>query len=297
MVDVKKIIQSFVLVTSYFVLAMSVSVVSAFQVEIYTERTPEAPGYFSLTIQPPLGEPEMDIQNVYVKNFDESDAERFRTLLPLITEFGGTLIEKEEEPEYISKAYVRLIALGENYETQASLIFVPRGADTMLEDFDHFTASALRPVYLQNISLQYGGNIEEVYPEKIEFITDSPIRFVGRYKEAIKTRVEIVGTNDAGEMVATIPLDLNTSENINHIHQLPEEWEAFANNEIFVPESKEFSLVWLELFPWVIAGIGCIIIAWIFTRKEPQVEEKEKLGLYLKDMEKRTEEDSLPFER
>ena len=270
------------------------SAASAFEVEIYTERTEQSPGFFAVMLEPPVAGEAMSVNNVYVKNFNEEQSILFDELLPLITEFGGKVIEKEEESLYVQKDYVRLVALGDSFESDAAFVFIPRSTQKALEDFDHFASTQLLPVYLQNLSIETGGNVIDIYPKKISYLTNEPIRFVGKFLKPMKTRVEIVATSDEGEMVATIPLDLDNEEYIVVPNLLADEWEAMKTNTEYIAPSRSSDLL-LNLFPWILALIGLGAILWVVGRNK-QEEQPSLIGEYLEEMDTHTKNDSLPFD-
>ena len=268
---------------------------SAFEVEIYTERTEQAPGFFAVTLEPPTqGEP-MEIHNVYVKNFDEEQGQLFDELLPLITEFGGKVIEKEEENRYAQKEDVRLVALGDSFDHKAEFVFIPRSKQKALEDFDHFASTQLLPIYLQNLSIETGGNVQEIYPKRVPYMTNEPIRFVGKFLQPMKTRVEIVAVSNQGEMVATIPLDLDNEEYIVIPNLLADEWEAMKNNTVYQPPSR-WSEALLNLFPWLLALLGLGVILWVIARHRHEPSDS-LMGEYIEEIEEHTKHNSLPFEK
>lgn len=218
-------------------------------------RTSDAPGFFVIRIFPNQNLKPLNIQNVFVKNFSEKELPLFEMILPVIREFGGKIIEKTEIEKYQNANY-RLIYLGKNNTNELS--FFPSESIKTLDEFEIFSEENLGQIFLENLSIKFGGNVSEIYPSRIHFLGKDPVFFVGKFEKEQKTRMEIQAVSQEGEISAITPLHLETFENHELTDSLPNIWEeAYKNAQ---PKENEYSIKWLVMFPWFLGLLGLFFI-------------------------------------
>lgn len=234
--------------------------VSAQSLELELLRTPEAPGFFTVRIFPDPSLQPIPLQNVFVKNYDQSRAEQYAELLPIIQELGGKIIERDDLINH-NNAYNRITLLGGTRNPELLYFRTQEGAD-ILETFDRFSRANLGPVYLKNIKAEFGGNISDVLPAQFNFMGESPAFFVGKFKKEMKTRLQLTATSSEGEITAITPLDLTHYEPHEFGDQLPEIWEDLYKQSIQTEEEPPIpgDTPWLNIFPWVLGLLGLIFI-------------------------------------
>ncbi len=253
--------------------------VFAQSIQFETIRTVETPGFFLVKIFPSSKNEPLQIQNVFVKNFNEKDSTIWEEILTILNDFDGKIIDQEDFKNIKETATNRIVFLGKPFENY--LNFSPNNPDKIFEEFETFTTENLGPVFFQNLSVEFGGNVSEVYPSKIDFLGEQGGVFVGKFERPMKTRILIRTISPAGEIEAFSAVDLNDESLAKHplAISLPKIWEEFwsAENK---KESTSFDNKWFSIFPWILGGIGVIFIFLAFKgKKEKTIEEilEEKL--------------------
>lgn len=258
-------------------------------------RTKEVPGFFVVRIFPNKNLQPLNIQNVFVKDFSKKENNLFEPILPIIREFGGKIIEKNEIEKFKNQNY-RLIYLGKNQKDELS--FFPSEEEKILDEFEVFSEENLGQIFLENLSIKFGGNISEVYPSKIDFLGKDPVFFVGKFEKKQKTRMEIQAVSQEGEISAITPLHLEKFEDHELTEALPKIWEeAYKESQ---PKETIYSLKWLTLFPWFlgILGVFFIFIAlkniFPFSKKIKKEEEMPE-EFWHQPLKSKSVENNLPF--
>lgn len=282
--------RKFILALSFF---LSLNTVFAQNLELELLRTTEAPGFFAVRIFPNSELKPLKIQNVFVKNFEAKEATKFNSILPVIREFGSLIIEQSEVEKYKTPSY-RLIYLGS--KENETLNFNPESEIEALDAFEAFTDIHLKPVFMENITVKFGGNISEVFPTKIDYLREDPVFFVGKFEREQKTRMEIQAVTQEGEIIAITPLHLEKFEKHELAEALPEIWENLYQET--QPKEKEYSLKWLSIFPFLLAAVGILLIftaiKGVFSKKETKKEGDSIPEEFFHQPTKNIEED-LPF--
>lgn len=271
-------------------------------------RTEHTPGFFAVRIFPDKNLKKIDIEDVFVKNFDESEKETFSDLIPILEELGGRVIEKSVLAEH-TIPYNRVILLG-GPKKSGFIHFSPETEDVLTE-FDDFAARNLKLPTLMDITATFGGNITEVYPPKIPTMSDEPIFFVGKFKAPLKTKMEITALTYDGEIKAITPLKLDIFEQNEFSDSLPAIWEEVYKSTLPTPKTSVTNHRWIMLFPWILGIFGIILTIWaisINTRfnvpiQYKKTQRKQDLGEDLDEIPpgfwhqpKETVDKTLPFE-
>ena len=276
---------------------MCFSVTHAFEVEILVERTGVAPGFFAVTILPSNTGKTFNLKNIYVKNFSEIESPKYRNLIPFISEVGGVVIDSPQLSDYIAEPFVRLVGLGEEKDLGLDHYFSAQSEKQILEDFDNFVTETYKPVYLLDLEFKHSDNIQNIYPPSLHFLTDEPLRLLGRFDEAKSTKIEILAQSPDGQMKATVPIDLESDYNIKEYHELPEEWEALSQNKPFSPKLKKHQDTrLLGLFPWILAVIGLGVVVWVLFFKKEEISRDKSVAQYLDELDRERQKDSALFE-
>ena len=241
--------------------------------EFETYRTEESPGFFMVKIFPGPTTPQMTVQNIFVKNFKNPDDEKdYLELFSIIREFGGKIIDAPEDNRIMLRSGTRLIFLGK--PNGKYLNFAAKDSDKVLEEFELFSERYLGPVFLENLTVKFGGNISDVYPQKVKFLSESGATFVGKFETPIKTRMEMKGISDFGEITATAPINLKEIELGQIVGNLADIWEDFWKMEN-PSATKEWNLKWLMIFPWILGIFGIVIIYFSFRSKKSKTSKKD----------------------
>ncbi len=242
-------------------------------IEFETIRTVETPGFFLVKIFPASQNEPLKIQNVFVKNFDKKEADVWQEILTILNDFEGKIIDKTQFKNIKTNARNRIIFLGTPHEDY--LNFAPQDASKIFEEFETFARENLGPVFFQNLSVEFGGNVSEVFPSKIDFLGESGAVFVGKFERPMKTRILIRTITSVGEIEAFAAIDLQNETLAKHplAENLPKIWEKFwrvANGKIVTNLNGK----WFSFFPWILGGIGIVLIILAFrSKKEKTIDE------------------------
>ena len=264
------------LILSIAILIPNLTLATAPQLEYELIRTPEAPGFFSVTIYPTPNSTPLNQRYTFVRNFDKSEAKNYQPVIDFLTEIGASVINyKPSDTQYVTlgKAFDK----EKNFQTKS---------DNSLEEFENFTLINLQPTYLQNLEANFGGNISDVYQTDNNLSGDHGITFIGKFKKEMKTRMAITAQEESKYIKFDIPLTLN-DKNISNSHiatQLPNLWEDLQPKPLVTSNNL------IELFPWILAGLGLLILAIVFTRRT-----KRKYYEFLEEQDKLQEE--LPWQQ
>ncbi len=232
--------------------------------EFETIRTETTPGFFALRIFPGNDLKPIPIENVYITNYQgRKQTESFVPILELLRELNATIIAPEQADQYQYDNAYRTIWLGSG--PAGELLFSPQ-SDDILSDFDAFSETNLGPVYLQNLDLKFGGNVSDVYPERIRFLGNQGTVY-GKFERPLKTRLELQATTQSQEIAAVTPIYLNDYEAHTEARSLPAKWEAAYKAATSKDTGKRLNYDWwLKLFPWVLFFTGLALILFASTR-------------------------------
>jgi len=252
--------------------------------EFETARSRENPGFFAIKIFASDSAQPLPVQNIFIKNFPKIDEKKFDKILPIVRDFGGKIIEKSEIKKFAVDPRNRFFLLGPPHENFPN--FAPKNSEKILDEFENFLQKFGGPVFFRDLRLNFGGNISEVFPEKINFFGENPQIFVGKFEQPQKTRVEIRATGRDGEVFATAALDLN-DENLITENNLSEIWENFFRAENFPPPQNSILQKKLEnFFPIILGAAGLLLVFLaIFKKKSAR-----------KNAENFLEIENIPFE-
>ncbi len=236
----------------------------AYQFEVETLRTKESPGFFALRIYPDPTAKTLPTQDVFIRNFAAENEAHYEEILNILSESGAVVIDKSElTSEVYLQENIRLIILG---EPEGNLLHFEAPPEGGLEAFEIFSQEFLTPVLFQDITLDFGGNISDVYTDTQQFWGPNEIFIIGKFRRPMRTYSRIKGLSAHGEFLATSIIDLRKSHPDPLSERLPEIWEQFA----FPPQSQEpHDIQWLFIFPWIIGIVGLSFIGLAFANRRP----------------------------
>jgi hypothetical protein len=225
-------------------------------------RTEESPGFFALQIYPSEDLKPIPVKYIFVRNYPENLAEKFRILEDFLREEAFVVIDWEQREKFLAEANqaVRWVYLGER-ERITDLAFMPvdTSEEAMLKSLEIFLQRELDPVYLRNIRIEMGGNVQQLLPETVAYIGRNPEIFVGKFSEERLTRMRIFAETLEGERFVEVPLDFSIKANHPLRENLGEIWE-----EYFSFSSRRSSIIydkrWVKFFPYILAFFGIVFI-------------------------------------
>ncbi len=277
-----------------------ISAAFAQEFEFEVTRTPETPGFFMVRIFPGVNNAPLPIQNVFVQNYPEKENSVYAELLPFLREFGGEITSSERIQNYTESQYNRITVLGESMGN--FLNFSAESAETVLEEFEKFAEKNLEPILLQNLTADFGGNVSEVFPAKIENVAFDPVFFIGKFERPLKTRMEIRATSPEGEIRAVEALHLENDKLAQAplASGLPRIWEELWNLEhksnlsFLKPTTWNFS--WKDAFPFVLLGLGLLVIFAAIMRETKEKKQNQEITQAEKVLQPYKWNEDLPFE-
>ncbi len=280
----------------FLVVFSLISPVTAQNFEFETIRTEESPGFFGIRIYPPENAFPMDVRDIFVKNFSAREAQIYEDLILVLGEFGAKIIETKEVVDFENNSNYRLIFLGK--EKTGKLNFQSNDEKTILEDFEQFAMENLGIIFFQDVKFDFGGNISEVYPEKINFWGTDPVLLTGKFEKPMRTLTQVSGVSKEGEIVATSMIDLREFVYDPMARDLPEIWEEMSAP---TKNSKPLNPLWLSIFPWILGGVGGLLIfsmltkAFVRNRRKNEAQEASVVQ-NMSESDFKDLEDNLPFE-
>ena len=261
-----------------------ISFAQNFEFEVF--RTAESPGFFGIRLFPGRELSPLEIKDVFVINFKESE-EAYLKLTAMLENFGLSFINKDEINEYKLKKNTRLIILGEPID--GFLNFRLNSEEYILKDFEEFALEHLGPIYFQDVRIQFGGNISEVIPSQTDYWGGQELLLVGKFEKPMRTYTEIVGVSREGEIMASAVLDLRTFYDVPIAYELPNIWEERLTGE----KKENYNLFWLSVFSWLLGGGGVLLLIFIFFLQRKKRIPRQGL---LEDHDFIHLDESLPFE-
>lgn len=234
--------------------------------EFEVVRTPEVPGFFMVQVFPTSDAAPLDTQTVFVENFEENNAERYRSLEPLLLESGSLVVSRDQLTEFSLMPDIRLAILGNSIGEIPTLTLTDE--DDAFEVFETFQTEHLQPVFLKNLSTEFGGNISDVFIDTSEFSGEYPAVVVGKFEKSMRTRMLVEGDSAVGALRLESPLPLNDETLSEHplSAHLPGLWEKMSTPETDPDEPSDWRLMCLNWFPVVLVVLGILILVGWFAR-------------------------------
>jgi len=233
--------------------------------EFETIRTAEVPGFFAIRLFPTPESLPLKVRDIFVKNFPEEDEAIYSDLVSILGDFGAEIIEPENLGEFKIDKRNRIIFIGEKQDD--FLNFQIKPSENAVERFEQFALEHLGPVFFQDITFRFGGNISEVYPKEIPFWSTDSRLLVGKFEKPMRTLAEVTAISAEGEVTASSIIDLRTFYNDPLSSQLPDLWEKMANPSL---GEKTHDLRWLSVFPWVLGGAGLVLVFFSLFKQFPK---------------------------
>ncbi len=236
--------------------------------EFETVRTEQAPGFFLVRIFPVDGTKPLPVQNIFVTNYASDESERYMDIVPLIQELGGLIITKDELGAYMADPLSRIVFLGEKEE--GFLHFALDSSDKSVEQFEVFSEHFLSEIFLKDVQLDFGGNAVEILPSVLPDISKNSLLVVGKFREPMKTRMELRGVTADGEIRAVEPLYLQDKALSSPLasQSLPELWEELWLAEQGKKTGKSFMNFFSlgNVFPVILFLLGVLCFWWFWYR-------------------------------
>ena len=249
--------------TMVFLGLCTLGVAHAQSVELELFRTSNVPGFVRVDIYPDSDMNPIPLQNVFVQRYTDEEAPYYENILPLIRELGGEVLAYETYLSHTTQDLQnRYIFLGGDDKDPSELSFDVTTTENPLEAFEAFIQQNLKPVYLRNVSIECGGNITDIYPKKVDVLTQDGIAFIAKFERPLRTRITIRAMTPLAEIVANTALDLNDEIYVYEgaDYDLPEMWEAY--NTPLTNDTPSHGRLWINIFPWILATLGIMILAW-----------------------------------
>ena len=246
-------------------------------------RTVETPGFFAVTLFPSLEAQPIQKETVFVKNFSPEQSSQYKPILSFLKELGARIID----PPVQNDSHVTLVSLGKPIATEKN--FHLKNEEDPLDAFEQFSLQELQPVFFQNIHADFGGNISAVEQFQTSVIGDAGVTLIGKFEEDMRTRMHIQAQQGERTLEFEAPLNLNdaTLSNSPIAAELPQLWEQLQKK---TPPVSSSSFPLLSLFPWILGGIGILLLIYIFIRRS-----LKRYNTFLEDQESLQEE--LPWQQ
>lgn len=224
-------------------------------------RTQESPGYFGVRLMVPEGTPPMEIQNIFVRNYSRSEKDRYEPLVSLIRDAGIQLVEADQMVSYRDRTGFRLFTLGDKEDTAFPALVVTKEEEPGMA-FEAFALKYITPVYFEDVRYSFGGNVSDVFPERIAYLGADPVMVVGTFRRDLKTLMQVEAIGRQGEVKMRTFLDLDRPALENEARSLMSLWEALQKQETpGKPDSFSKIRQWLlPAFPWLMAFMGLLLI-------------------------------------
>lgn len=262
----KKVLFSLLVLLSPGFLVSSVSAV-----EFELVRTKEIPGFFLLKVFPSQNTQALENPPVFVKNFSQEKISDYSPILEIIEDLGYEIVEKTVLKKYPPEK--NIIILGEKIG-EYPLFSIK--TETPLKSFEDFQKQFMKPLYMKDITLSFGGNITDFFVEKTALTENTPLSIIGKFTHPRKTRLELTGktTNGIQTFTANIPLDEISRANDPLANYLPELWENKAQK---IPEKTDDPIP--HFFPLLLFSFGILIVLLTIKTilKERQITKKHSL--------------------
>ena len=106
---------------------------------------------------------------------------------------------------------------------------------------------------MKDLKINFGGNIFDVHSKQHQITIESPAIFIGKFKQPIKTRMEISGKNITSGINLVSPLDLSNTKYIQNTTSkyLPELWNQLAYPKIEIKKNIEKN-IWRGVYDFTI---------------------------------------------
>jgi len=226
-------------------------------------RTQEAPGYFALRVYPGSDLPELEVETVFVENFDSTaERKKFTNLSQSLKNTGLSLLSSTQATELVGSDKHRLVLLGGPVQNRW-LQFAPQDYTGLSEQFEMFSLTKLGPVYLSNINAEFGGNVSQVRPDQVPFLDDQSTYFVGQFDKEMKTRVSLSGETPELTVQADGIMDLTTYKPHQADSMLENLWKELTPTNaatIVNPSLWNLKSIVTSSFPFLLGFIGLLLM-------------------------------------
>lgn len=241
-------------------------------------RTAETPGFFSVTLLPSLEAQPIESRFVFVKNFPQKKASHYEPILSFLTELGAKVVEAVPNDFQDTQ---EIVSLGETITDEKNFHITDTAHS--LDEFEQFSLKNLKPVFFQNITAEFGGNISVVEQFQKNIIGDEGVTFIGKFEKDMRTRMAINAENGEEILQFDMPLPLNdTTFSLSPLaKELPELWSQLRNKK----DNSHRKIHYMQWFPWIIGGIGIIFLLFLFIRSSIR-----KYNTFLEEQENAHEE-------
>lgn len=253
--------------------------------DVDVRRTVETPGFFLVHIAPKNTAQVIKPEPLFVTHFEGPNADAYRELLPILKELGAKIISHEDLSTANINSQQQVIVLGTPVEDFLS--FEIQKGIPVLEQFEHFTEEYLQPVLLNDLEIQTGGNVFEIYPSDPQQITHLGLTLIGKFQRPMKTRMVLKGSTSEGSFTQILDVPLQKIDLARgwEAQNLPRFWEEAYRKEhppVSIPSpaasviktpSSSFALQLEDWFPWILAGAGVLLLwvggRWALRSKSP----------------------------
>jgi hypothetical protein len=249
-------------------------------------RTKDVPGFFMVKIFASNKFRPIRTKEIFVKNFVENEAKIYRELFPFLQQQRQAKIVdiSDFSPKKINSEKETVIILGN--EIDGYLNFKYEEGD-IFNQFQNFAEKNLSPVLLNNLKVNFGGNIFDVQTKQDKITFNSPAIFIGKFKDDIRTRMEISAKRNNQKIELITPLDLSDAKYIENstTQYLPELWDQLANPVSKNPAKKDKNqiiksgyLSFIKFIPYLFTLFVLFILFFIiryFINKKQEEEDFE----------------------
>ncbi len=242
-------------------------------------KTKETPGFFMVKIFASPQAKAIRKREVYVKNYHPEEEKIYRELFPFLQQQRHARIVKTDEfrPEKVNPQKNVVIALGEPLRDYLNFRYQP--GEDIFEQFQNFAEKNLSPVLLKNIKIDFGGNIFAVQTKQAEVRANSPAIFVGKFRENLKTKINIQGETADGKLELNTFLDLDNPQYSEDrtAEYLPELWNELAHPSVKNPAKKSTTGInWFKVLRYFLTFLAILFVIAIiryFTRSKEETDE------------------------
>ncbi|PID70355.1 hypothetical protein CSB37_03140 [bacterium DOLZORAL124_38_8] len=277
-----------ILLTILFGVSFGLTTTQAFEYEII--KTPQAPGFFSVTLLADKQNEGVCSELLIIKNFSPKEAPDYTSLINQIQQVNQENTQPcsqkimVKEFEYLGRKtpalHQKVIILGEPFQ-----------------DYPHFSISEHNPKKLRSfleteaqpeiivlanpqIIAKDTQNISEIITNLPNISMGNPFIISGKFKKSQPTQIEIIGKNPRTNFPAkfTIHLNLENQELANHpfAKDLPTLWNSLSNKSSHTTPKSTPTFIWIL----ALLGTGLLLLLLVKQYKNHQ-QKKLKLKSYL----------------
>jgi len=225
-------------------------------------RTPEAPGYFALKVSPGEDLPPLQVQTLFVENYaNKAERKRYQDLTTQLSQSGAQVVSATQAVPYVDQEDYQLVLIGGPQQSRW-LQFTASKKEDIPTAFADFSKNYLGPIYLMNLTAEFGGNATEVRPQQVPFLKDQSVYFVGQFEKPMKTRVSLNAETPDSLLQADGVMDLTTYDENPVANILEQIW-----NDLNPAAAKSLSIqrITTDAFPLIFLVLGGLLI-WLSLR-------------------------------